>query len=366
MFALNHRTALVTGGAKGIGKGIAATLREAGAQVLIADIDRSTGEQTAGELGAHFVELDVRSQTSCFVAVDAAVQRYGRLDILCSNTGIFPNAPLDTMTEADWDATHNVNLKGMFFIVQAALKVMQKQQHGRVVLTSSITGPVTGFPGWAHYGASKAGQLGFMRSAALEYARFGITINAVMPGNILTEGLQAQGETYLAQMRAAIPTHTLGTPRDIGTAACFFASDEAAYITGQTLIIDGGQVLLEQRPGSGIWGGLLSLPELDGHVLADGEAPRDIDQAALARAVAPFGTIETQERLLPIVHVFTHYKLHIVPCRITLARRLALAGEATHVWYDGAKIADAPLPAPIKKLLLDLFGDARSAQRSMF
>ena len=104
---------------------------------------------------------------------------------------------------------------------------------------------VTGFPGWAHYGASKAGQLGFMRSAALEYARLGITINAVMPGNILTEGLQAQGEAYLAQMRAAIPTHTLGTPRDIGTAACFLASDEAAYITGQTLIIDGGQVLPE-------------------------------------------------------------------------------------------------------------------------
>lgn len=245
MFSLHHRTALVTGGAKGIGKGIVATLREAGAQVLVADIDRAAGERTAAELGARFVELDVRSQASCAAAIDAAVQQYGRLDILCSNTGIFPNAPLETMTEADWDATHNVNLKGMFFIVQAALKVMRKQQHGRVVLTSSITGPVTGFPGWAHYGASKAGQLGFMRSAALEYARFGITINAVMPGNILTEGLQAQGETYLAQMRAAIPIHTLGTPRDIGTAVCFLASDEAAYITGQTLIVDGGQVLPE-------------------------------------------------------------------------------------------------------------------------
>lgn len=245
MFSLHHRTALVTGGAKGIGKGIVATLREAGAQVLVADIDRAAGERTAAELGARFVELDVRSQADCAAAVDAAVQQYGRLDILCSNTGIFPNAPLETMTEADWDATHNVNLKGMFFIVQTVLKVMRKQQHGRVVLTSSITGPVTGFPGWAHYGASKAGQLGFMRSAALEYARFGITINAVMPGNILTEGLQAQGETYLAQMRAAIPTHTLGTPRDIGTAVCFLASDEAAYITGQTLIVDGGQVLPE-------------------------------------------------------------------------------------------------------------------------
>lgn len=245
MFSLKSRTALVTGAAKGIGKGIASALREAGAQVMIADIDRATGEQTAAELDAQFTHLDVRSQASCQAAVEAAVQQYGRLDILCSNTGIFPNAPLATMTEADWDATHDINLKGMFFIVQAALGVMQAQQHGRVVLTSSITGPVTGFPGWAHYGASKAGQLGFMRSAALEYARFGITINAVMPGNILTEGLQAQGEAYLNQMRAAIPTHTLGTPRDIGVAACFFASDEAAYITGQTLIIDGGQVLPE-------------------------------------------------------------------------------------------------------------------------
>ena len=120
MFSLHHRTALVTGGAKGIGKGIVATLREAGAQVLVADIDRAAGERTAAELGARFVELDVRSQADCAAAVDAAVQQYGRLDILCSNTGIFPNAPLETMTEADWDATHNVNLKGMFFIVQAA------------------------------------------------------------------------------------------------------------------------------------------------------------------------------------------------------------------------------------------------------
>ena len=130
-------------------------------------------------------------------------------------------------------------------MVQAAAEAMRPRGYGRIVITSSITGPVTGFPGWSHYGASKAGQLGFMRSAALEYARFGITINAVMPGNVLSEGLQAQGETYLAQMRAAIPTHTLGTPADIGYAACFLASREAAYITGQTIIIDGGQILPE-------------------------------------------------------------------------------------------------------------------------
>ena len=135
------------------------------------------------------------------------------------------------------------------------------------------------------------------------------------------------------------------------------------------VIVDNGQVLLQQRPGAGIWGGLLSLPELDGHVLIDAEddeIPRVIDQPALQRAVAPFGEIETQELLLPIVHVFTHYKLHIVPCRITLSHRHQMAAEAGYVWLDGDKVADAPLPAPVKKLLLDLLGDARAAQRSMF
>ena len=139
--------------------------------------------------------------------------------------------------------------------------------------------------------------------------------------------------------------------------------------TVMLVIVDDGQVLLQQRPATGIWGGLLSLPELDGHVLIDGEdddGPRVIDQLALTRAVAPFGEIESQDCLLPFVHVFTHYKLHIVPCRITLARRLALAAEADHVWLDGDKVADAPLPAPVKKLLLELLGDARAAQRSMF
>ena len=245
LFSLQGQTALVAGGAKGIGKGIATVLRRAGAEVIIADIDREHGEATAAVLGGHYQPLDVRAQDSCRAAIAAAVARFGALDILCSNTGIFPQKTLAEMNEADWDETHGINLKGTFFMVQAAAEAMRPRGYGRIVITSSITGPVTGFPGWSHYGASKAGQLGFMRSAALEYARFGITINAVMPGNVLSEGLKAQGETYLAQMRAAIPTHTLGTPEDIGYAACFLASREAAYITGQTIIIDGGQILPE-------------------------------------------------------------------------------------------------------------------------
>ena len=245
MFELSGQTALITGGAKGIGKGIASTLAQAGARIVIADIDADQGETTARELNGHFVHCDVTSQTDCKAAVAAAVKLGGSLEILCSNTGIFPQARLDTMTEADWDQMHGINLKGMFFMVQAALEPMRQQRYGRIVITSSITGPITGFPGWSHYGASKAGQLGFMRSAALEVANQGITINAVMPGNILTEGLADQGETYLDQMRSAIPTHTLGEPDDIGHAACFLASREARFITGQQIIVDGGQILPE-------------------------------------------------------------------------------------------------------------------------
>lgn len=245
MFDLSTKVALVTGGAKGIGKGIASALVQAGAEVIIADIDVRAAEATAAKLGGVAYPLDVTDNARCAALVDKIVGEHGKLDILCSNVGIFPQAMLETMTEADWDGIFRVNVKGMFNIVRPALEYMRTQGKGRVIITSSITGPVTGFPGWSHYGATKAAQLGFMRSAALEYARFGITVNAVMPGNILTEGLQAQGEAYLAQMRAAIPTHTLGKPEDIGYAACFFASDEAQYITGQQMIVDGGQILPE-------------------------------------------------------------------------------------------------------------------------
>ena len=149
-----------------------------------------------------------------------------------------------------------VNVKGTFFMVQAALPALTASGHGRVVVTSSITGPITGFPGWSHYGASKAAQLGFIRTAAMELAPKQITINAVLPGNIVTEGLAAMGQEYVDAMASTIPAGRLGTVADIGNAALFFSTDEAAYITGQTLVVDGGQVLpeslaamAEQAPG---------------------------------------------------------------------------------------------------------------------
>lgn len=186
------------------------------------------------------------SQSQCRAVVSEIREKYGRLDILCSNTGIFPQCTIKSMTEQDWDTMQKVNVKGMFSGSGGT------ERDGRTKIRPDRDyifnyRPRHRLSGWSHYGASKAAQLGFMRSAALEYARLGITINAVQPGNILTEGLKAQGETYLNQMRATIPTHTLGEPEDIGYAAAFLASDEAKYITGQTIIIDGGQILPESR-----------------------------------------------------------------------------------------------------------------------
>ena len=136
-------------------------------------------------------------------------------------------------------------LNTILHVREAAIPHFAKAKKGRVVLTSSITGPVTGYPGWAHYGASKSGQLGFLKTAAMELSKYNTTINAVLPGNILTEGLQDLGQDYLDAMAASIPLKRLGAVEDIGNAALFFASDEAGFITGQQIVVDGGQVLPE-------------------------------------------------------------------------------------------------------------------------
>jgi 3-oxoacyl-[acyl-carrier protein] reductase len=155
------------------------------------------------------------------------------------------------MTEEEFDQVMATNLKGSFLAVSACLPALKQRGSGRIVLTSSITGPITGYAGWAHYGASKAGQLGFMRTAAIELAPFGITVNAILPGNIATEGLADMGEEYAKNMAAAVPMRRLGSVMDVANAALYFASDEAAYVTGQSLVIDGGQILPESLAALG-------------------------------------------------------------------------------------------------------------------
>lgn len=245
------RSVIVTGGSKGIGKGIAGVFVREGANVLIAARDEGMLSAAAEELAAgaegkvETTVADVSRVEDCRRLAQTAVERFGGIDILCANAGVFPDKPLADMTEADVDAVLGCNLKGTMFSVQACLPALEASGRGRVVVTSSITGPITGYPGWSHYGASKAGQLGFLRTAAIELAPRKITINAIMPGNIATEGLADLGEEYIRGMEAAIPQHRLGSVDDIGNAALFFASDEAGYITGQTLVVDGGQVLPE-------------------------------------------------------------------------------------------------------------------------
>lgn len=246
---LTGRTVIVTGGTMGIGKGIAGVFARAGANVVVVARDRARGEAAAAELGAAYVAADVGRAEDCERMAAESLERFGGIDVLCSNAGVFPDAKLADMTEADIDAIFATNVKGTMLSVKACLPALERSGHGRVVLTSSITGPITGFPGWSHYGATKAAQLGFMRTAAIELAGKGITINAVMPGNIETEGLAELGPEYRQQMEASIPQRKLGRVEDIGNAALFLATDEAAYITGQTIVVDGGQVLSESIMG---------------------------------------------------------------------------------------------------------------------
>jgi 3-oxoacyl-[acyl-carrier protein] reductase len=245
--SLKGRSVAVTGGSKGIGKGIARVFAQAGAKVAIIARHADAAEKAAQEIGhgAFGVAGDVTSKASIEKALADVAKRNGGLDVLCANAGIFPPARLEEMTEAQWDEVQNTNLKGTFLSVQAAIPFLKKSDQGRIVITSSITGPVTGFPGWTHYGSTKAGQLGFMRTACIELAKYGITVNAVMPGNILTEGLIEMGEAYQQSMAASVPLKKLGTVEDIGHAALYFASKEASYVTGQTIIVDGGQILPE-------------------------------------------------------------------------------------------------------------------------
>jgi 3-oxoacyl-[acyl-carrier protein] reductase len=249
--SMEGRTVVVTGGSKGIGKGIARVFARSGADVLIAARDGGTLATAAAELDKEgpgrvvTVTADVAVVDDCRRIAATAVEQLGRIDVLCANAGAFPDKPFVDLTEADVDAMFAVNVKGTMFAVQACLPALEASGHGRVVITSSITGPITGYPGWSHYGASKAAQLGFLRTAAIELAPRKVTVNAVMPGNIATEGLADMGEDYIRETEAVIPQHRLGSVEDIGYAALFFASDQAGYITGQTLVVDGGQVLPE-------------------------------------------------------------------------------------------------------------------------
>lgn len=245
------RRVVVTGASRGIGLGIARTFVQAGADVVV---NSSTGkglDDVAAELASVGrgkvvgVVADTSTPDGCRELVREAATALGGLDTVCANAGVFPEVPLEELTPDELHRVFSINVYAGFYLTQSALPHLRESGRGRIILTSSITGPITGYPGWCHYGASKAAQLGFMRTAAIEFARDGITVNAVLPGNVLTEGLEHLGEDYLKSMAATVPTGSLGTVGDIGHAAVFLASDEAAFVNGHALVIDGGQILPE-------------------------------------------------------------------------------------------------------------------------
>lgn len=247
---IEGRVAIVVGAARGIGAGIAERFLEEGASVLIADTDEAEGQATAERLSrigpAAFLRADVSERDDSRAVVAAAVEKLGGLDILVQNAGIYPWTLIENISPEEWDRVLAVNLRGTFLAAQAAFAVMKGRRYGRMVFTSSITGPRVSIPGHGHYSASKAGIVGFIRAAAIEFSGYGVTVNGVEPGNIMTEGLRAhRDQDYIRGMEASVPLGRLGTPRDVANAALFLASDEAEYITGTTIVVDGGQILPE-------------------------------------------------------------------------------------------------------------------------
>jgi 3-oxoacyl-[acyl-carrier protein] reductase len=245
---LANRVALIVGAARGIGEGIAERFVEEGARIVIADTESEAGLKTARRLGGRFVETDISRRNHAERAIEDVLTAHGKLDILVQNAGIYPWTLIEDTEPEEWDRVMAVNLRGTFLAARAALPPMKQRKYGRMVFTSSITGPRVTSPGHGHYSASKAGINGFIKSAALEFSNYGITVNGVEPGNILTEGMKMHRSLgFIQSMEDAVPLGRLGTPRDIANAVLFLASDEASYITGTTIVVDGGQTLPEGK-----------------------------------------------------------------------------------------------------------------------
>ncbi len=248
---LNNKVCVVTGGAAGIGKATAARFIEEGATVVICDLNEEQGRQTAAEIGATFFKVNVADRQAVQKFIDAVVERYGRVDVLVNNAGVLRDGTLvkvkdgelvKQMSEADFDLVISVNLKGVFNCTQAVAPVMIRQKSGVILNASSIVG-LDGNFGQTNYVATKSAVIGMTKVWARELGRSGIRVNAVAPGFTATEMVAAMPENILDGMRSHTPLGRLGTPRDIANAYLFLASDEADFITGEVLRVDGGIVV---------------------------------------------------------------------------------------------------------------------------
>ena len=245
---LDGKVALVTGGSRGIGKAIVLALAGAGADVAINYAGNiAAAQEVASEVEAMgrkavLVQGDVADTTVATGIIEKVVTELGKIDILVNNAGITRDALLVRMKEEDWDAVLTTNLKGVFNCTKAAVKYMMKQKSGKIVNISSVVG-VTGNASQANYAAAKAGCIGFTKSVAKELGSRGINVNAIAPGLIATDMTKDLPEKVLKEMESGIPLKRVGEPKDVANAVLFLVSEEAAYITGQTLNVDGGMVM---------------------------------------------------------------------------------------------------------------------------
>ena len=243
MLNLDGRIAFVTGASRGIGRAIAQRLSSQGAHVVAAaraENARSVVDEIAAAGGrAEALSLDVIEPGAAETAVAATLEKHGRIDVLVNNAGITRDQLMLRMKRDDWEAVIATNLTAAFTLTQAVLKPMIRQRAGRIICISSVVGQ-SGNAGQANYAASKAGIIGFAKSVALEVASRGITVNVVAPGMIETDMTRVMAEHAREEWESRIPLKRLGTPDDIASAVCFLASDEASYITGQVLAVNGG------------------------------------------------------------------------------------------------------------------------------
>lgn len=246
---LSGKAAIVTGGAKGIGKGIALRLAQAGAKVLVADMDEQAATQTAQEIGGQAFVVDVSDEAQVQAMIAACKEQFGSVDVLVNNAGIYPPKPIGMMSAEDFERVIHVNLRSVFLTTKHVTEVMKAQGGGKIINITSIDALHPSMIGLAHYDASKHGVWGFTKNSALELAQHKIWVNAIAPGGIATPGVAAmsQGSTpnedVTKAFLAKIPMHRMGEADEIGKVALFLASDMASYMTGEQIVVDGGALL---------------------------------------------------------------------------------------------------------------------------